>query len=265
MGRTSIVITGSSRGIGYGLAESFLQHGCCVTLNGRSADSLARAAGELANRHGPESIAYHAGDVTRTSDLEELWTAAAAEFGHVDIWINNAGVGHPLQMVWDLPEKTVEQVLDIDIRGTVLGSRVAISYMLEQGFGHVYNMEGFGSDGRLRAGLSVYGTTKAAVHYLTQSLARELRSTPVKVSSLSPGMVMTRFILDQYRDDPEGLERAKSIFNTIADRPETVAPWLARRVLSNTKSGRVIKWLTAPKIFWRFATGWMRTRDLFSG
>jgi short-subunit dehydrogenase len=137
-------------------------------------------------------------------------------------------------------------------------------HMIDQGSGHIYNMEGFGSNGRVRAGITVYGASKAAIRFLSRSLAQEVKGTPVKASALSPGMVITDFILDQYRDEPDELERVKPIFNIIADRVETVTPWLAKKVLHNDRSGRLINWLNGPKLFWRFATGWMRRRDLFA-
>lgn len=259
----TIVITGSSRGIGRGLAESFLARGCRVVLNGRDPEGLEATVRELGAGDAADRIARSAGSVTATGDLERLWETAVRAFGRVDVWINNAGVGHPMQPVWELPESTADRVLDVDLRGTLLGSRVAIRHMLEQGAGHLYNMEGFGSDGRRRAGLSVYGTAKYGVRYLTRSLADELAGTPVRVSALSPGMVITDFITSQYAGREDELERVKPIFNTIADRVETVTPWLADRVLANERSGNTITWLTTPKLLWRFATAWARTRDLF--
>lgn len=258
-----IVITGSSRGIGRGLAESFLRLGCAVALNGRNPDTLEGTRREFTAAFPDARIVAAPGDVTRTADLELLWRTAADAFGGVDVWINNAGVGHPDHRLWELPESTIDRVVDVDYRGTLLGARVAIAAMLEQGHGHVYLMEGFGSDGRIRSGLTVYGSAKYAVRYLTRSLAAELAGAPVKVSALSPGMVITDFITEQYEGREDELERVKPIFNTIADRVETVTPWLAKRVLANTRSGNTISWLTGWKIAGRFAFGWLRKRDLF--
>ncbi|MFN2234085.1 MAG: SDR family NAD(P)-dependent oxidoreductase, partial [Anaerolineales bacterium] len=85
-----------------------------------------------------------------------------------------------------------------------------------------------------------------------------------KVSTLSPGMVITDLILEQYEKDPQGLEDAKKIFNVLADKVETVTPWLADQVLRNDKSGAEIKWLTTTKLMTRFATARFNKRDLFS-
>ncbi len=211
----SIVITGSTRGIGYGLADEFLKRGCQVIVNGRSQSSVDTAVASLVAKHGAERLAGQPGDVTQPEAHQALWDAAVDAFGKVDIWINNAGVGHPYLMAWEIPPETVNQVVDIDVKGVIFGSQVAVRGMLAQGFGHLYNMEGFGSNNRTREGLSVYGSTKSALRFFTRSLTGETEKTPVKVSTLSPGIVITDFITEQYADDPEGLERAKSVFNTL--------------------------------------------------
>lgn len=259
----SIVITGSTRGIGYGLADAFLARGCQVLINGRSQHSVDQALATLAARHGTERLHGRAGDVTRFADVEALWDTAVAAFGKVDIWINNAGVGHTVDNVWELPPERVRAVIETDVIGLIYGCQVAVRGMLAQGYGEVYNMEGFGSDGRTRPGLSVYGSTKAAVAFLTDSLARELQDTPVRIGGLRPGMVITDFVMDQFEDRPEELERVRGIFNIIADRPETVTPWLADQILANEKQGARIRWSTTPRLAWRFMKAPFTKRSVF--
>jgi len=125
-------------------------------------------------------------------------------------------------------------------------------------------MEGFGSNGRLRVGLSLYGATKSALRFLSRSLTKEMQGTAVKVSTLSPGIVITELLTDPFKNDPEGLERAKWVFNALGDKVETVTPWLVDRVLSNDKSGSAIHYLTTSKIITRFATAPFKRRDLFA-
>ena len=260
----SIVITGSTRGIGLGLVTEFLKKGCQVTINGRSQASVDQALDRLKKDFETVNIAASPGDVSDLQTHQDLWNTAVDAFGKVDIWINNAGIAHSLMMIWELPVQDVQQVIDINVKGLIFGSQTAVQKMLQQGYGHIYNMEGFGSTGRKQAGLSLYGTSKAAVHYFSNALTAETSDTPVKVSTLSPGMVITDMILERYQDDPQGLENAKKIFNILADKVETVTPWLADQVLSNDKSGAKIKWLTNSKLLARFATAWFNPRDLFS-
>ena len=260
----SIVITGSTRGIGLGLAVEFLKRGCQVAINGRMQTSVDHALEQLKTDFKPADLAGSPGDVSDLQTHQDLWNTAVDAFGQVDIWINNAGIAHPMMMIWELSDEIVQQVIDINVKGLIFGSQTAVQSMLEQGFGHIYNMEGFGSTGRKQAGLSIYGTSKAAVHYFSNALTAETNGTPVKVSTLSPGMVITDMILEQYEHDPQRLEDAKKIFNILADKVETVTPWLADQVLRNDKSGAEIRWLTTTKLMARFATARFNKRDVFS-
>ena len=205
----------------------------------------------------------HACDVTDIQQVQNLWDAVKAHFGKIDIWINNAGVGQPNALFWDLALENTESIVATNVLGTMYGSRVALRGMLEQGFGSLYNMEGMGADGRKTRGFAAYSTSKSAVRFFTESLAVDAADTPVIVGALSPGMVVTEFITGQYVDRPEEFERVKPLFNILADRVETVTPWLARRVLANQKNGARIVWLTPLKILMRFMTARIRKRDLF--
>lgn len=112
-------------------------------------------------------------------------------------------------------------------------------------------------------GLALYGTSKAGLAYLTRSLAGETKGTPVIVGGLRPGMVLTELITKEYESRPEEWERFKRILNILADRVETVTPWLAERVLANTKNGVTISWLTRRKALSRFLMAPFRKRRLF--
>ena len=136
----------------------------------------------------------------------------------------------------------------------IMETMVAMKGMLDQGGGQIYTMEGMGSDGSRHDGLIFYGTTKYGMRYFTQALAKEASGTSVLVGALQPGMVLTDLVVGQYRGRPQDWERAKGIFNIIADRAETVAPWLADRVLANDRTDVRITWLTRPKLAWRFLT-----------
>ena len=155
-------------------------------------------------------------------------------------------------------------MIETNIIGSIYGAQVAMTGMLEQGSGSIYNMEGLGSDGRKVEGLTAYGTTKAAITYLTDALVQEAKGTPVLVGAIQPGMVVTDMITQQYKDQPEQWEEAKRIFNILADRIETVTPWMADRVLANTKNGARIQWLTRGKSMGRFLTAPFSKRDIFA-
>jgi NAD(P)-dependent dehydrogenase (short-subunit alcohol dehydrogenase family) len=147
--------------------------------------------------------------------------------------------------------------------GAMYGARVALKGMLAQGGGSLYNMEGMGSGGRRVPGLTLYGTTKSGLRYLTDALVEETKETPILVGALRPGMVMTEMVTRQYKDRPEEWERVKRIFSILADRVETVAPWLARRVVDNDRSGVRFAWLSRAKLMFRFLTVPFSKRNLF--
>ena len=260
----TVVITGSTRGIGFGLAQAFLDRGCRVVVSGRGQDGVDAALATLRSQVPKAQVAGCPCDVTRPEELQALWDAAVAEFGQVDVWINNAGIGHAQQAAWDLSEQTIRNVMNVDLLGLVFGSQVAIRGMQAQGSGIVYNMEGFGSDGAVRPGMSVYGAAKRAVRYYTRSLVKETKGGPVQVGTLSPGIVITDFITDMFQGDPAGFEKSKKIFNILGDRVETVTPWLASKVLNNTRTNARFAWLTPRKVMGRFLTAGFNRRDLFT-
>jgi NAD(P)-dependent dehydrogenase (short-subunit alcohol dehydrogenase family) len=165
---------------------------------------------------------------------------------------------------WKMPPEKAKEVIDTNLLGVMYGCMVAVQKMLEQGFGAIYNMEGMGSDGRMHEGLTYYGTSKYGLRYFNDSLAKEIVESPLVIGSLRPGMVATELLTKQYDDRPEDWERDKRIFNILADRVETVTPWLAKRILENKKSGVRISWSSPLKIMGRFLVSPFHKRDVFS-
>ncbi|MBN2106063.1 MAG: SDR family oxidoreductase [Deltaproteobacteria bacterium] len=261
----TIVITGSTRGIGHGMTVEFLKRKCRVMLSGRSQELVEAEVGRLAADYGKDTVAGLACEVTSPDQLQALWDGAVAAFGTVDIWINNAGVTHPTRNVAELKPAEMKSVIDTNVTGLVYATQVALKGMTALGGGFIYNMEGHGSHDEFIAGLSVYGTTKRAVTYFTSSLQLELEGTGVNACLLSPGIVLTDFILDELRKlPPERLEITKIVYNCLADTVETVTPWLAENILANKDGGATIAWLDTQKANARFESDEYNTRDLLS-
>ncbi|MFN2136638.1 MAG: SDR family NAD(P)-dependent oxidoreductase, partial [Candidatus Promineifilaceae bacterium] len=189
-----IVITGSTRGIGRAMAGAFLAQGCRVIINGRTAERVEQTCVDLAMPYGSENLYGYPATVSRLADMEGLWAYALDNLGGVDIWINNAGLGHDSESIWEIPAEQIRQVIEVNVLGLIYGSQVAMRGMIAQGYGQIYNMEGFGADGRTREGLSIYGTSKAAVNYFSKALLEEARETGILVGTLAPGMVMTDLV-----------------------------------------------------------------------
>jgi NAD(P)-dependent dehydrogenase (short-subunit alcohol dehydrogenase family) len=260
----TVVVTGSTRGIGYGLADSFLGLKCDVVVSGRTKAGVDDALARLSAKHDPGHIFGESCDVTNMEQVQQLWDFAVERTGKVDIWINNAGVGHSQAPTWEQSPETVRSVIDVNLVGTIHGVSVAARGMLHQGHGALYNMLGAGSDRTRVHGLSIYGTSKRAVAFLTEVLAQEAKDTPLIVGAISPGMVITELVTKPFDGRPDDWERAKRIFNVIADRVETVTPWLADQILANEKNGATIAWLTPAKMIGRFLSMPFRKRDIFS-
>ncbi len=261
----TIVITGSTRGIGLGLAREFLKRGRHVLINGRNEKAVLSQRETLSREFGPHLVAGFACDVTQYEQVKAMWDFAVKTFGKVDIWINNAGVMNGHQHTWELDPKDLKATVDINLLGALYGCKVAIQGMLQSGGGHVYNFEGYGSNGRqFHPFMTPYGSTKSAVRYLTRSLSRETKGTSVRVGAIAPGIVVTDLLRDPYKDKPGEWEKAKKIFNILGDHVETVTPYIADQVIKTKKSGQNIEWLTSGKVLGKFASSLFVKRDLFA-
>ncbi|MGI6469345.1 MAG: SDR family oxidoreductase [Syntrophomonadaceae bacterium] len=255
-----VVITGSTRGLGFAMARAFLAAGCSVTISGRNEANLSKAYAEL--KHYKHVLPVLC-DVQDPVQLRNLWQVAYDRWGQVDYWINNAGIAQLHQPLWELEIGEIEQVININLMGTIYGSRVAMQGMLKQGEGQIFNVEGFGSNDMFRPGMSLYGTSKRAITYYTRALAKEAAQTGILVGLLSPGMMVTDFV-KKPRDGSASVDaQTRRIFNLLGDRPETVANYLVGRILANKRNNVRFEWLNRSRLIWRIATSGIMKRELF--
>ena len=204
-------------------------------------------------------------DVSDYASVQALWDAAVERFGPVDIWINNAGISNRRANVSELDPEEVAEVVNTNLIGSFNGCRVAINGMRKQETGGaVYVFEGFGSNGMTSPGLTPYGSTKRAITYMAQALAKEVRGTNVIVGALSPGIVMTDMSLLAARADSKRAAQARRAYNILGDKVERVTPWLVDKALSNRKNGANIRWLTRLRAAGRFFCPVYHRRDIVS-
>lgn len=255
----NVVITGSTRGIGFSMAREFLKAGCHVTLSGRG-DVLPKSI-EIELMPFAEKYIYVQCNVQDKENLQNLWDISLIKWGKIDIWINNAGQNTPHVFSWETNERFTEDIIKTNIIGMIYGSQVAVKGMLKQKSGAIYSMEGLGSNNMIQVNTILYGTTKHALTYFMKGLAKELKGTGVIAGRLSPGMMLTDFITKM----PDGKQAEvlsnpnfKKVFNILADKPETVAKFFIPRMLRNTKNNVQIAWLTNRKSVWRFMTAMFR-------
>lgn len=259
----NVVITGSTRGIGLSMAKAFLKAGCQVTVSGRREESLESVRKTLSGFS--EKVLFVPCDVRRKAEVDMLWEKSAAHWGKVDIWINNAGINCSREFIYDMSSEGVDNVIDTNLKGMIYGSQVAAKEMIRQGSGQIWNMEGLGSNNMIHPKTILYGTTKHALTYFTEGLARELKGTPVKAGRLSPGMMFTDFHLTGSGGSPSDFAKnpgSMKVLKILGDRPDTVAQFLVPRMLENRKNNAHIVWLTRRKSMVRFLTSMVKKRKL---
>ncbi len=262
----TVVITGSARGLGFNMARFFREYNYNIVISDLKEESLVKAKDELERIKSKGNIGFKTCDVAKINELEDLMNYSIKEFGTVDIWINNAGVNQPQKAIWELNEKEINTIIDVDLKGCIYGSKVAMEYMIKNKVGAIYNIEGYGSNDAHMLGLNMYGTSKRAVTYFTESLAQEAkeRNTKVIVGKLSPGIMITDFTTHSLGSDKIELsEKTKKVYNILGDTPETVAKFLVDRIVRNNKNNVKINWLTNRKAFVRFLTAGFNKRDFF--
>jgi len=263
----SVVITGSTKGVGRGLANEFARLEHNVVISSRNEEDIVSAT-EVMNANSDGTIIGQVCDISNKRELEALWDLAKNEFGKVDYWINNAGYASGQNPVHKIPESLVQSMITTNSLGTVFGSQVAIRGFREQGSGSLYNMLGGSFDGKfLTPGMGVYSSTKASINILTKYLVEENKNTGITIASISPGVLITEnWLNEQKRLSHDEWERDKPMANIICDHVETVTPWLVSEILKNDKSGIRIAWMPLQKILLRFfkAKVLRQKRDLFS-
>ena len=185
-GRAGIV-TGGARGIGYAIAERFLESGAKVTLLDRDKAALDEAAAALKKKG---TVAVSVADVTDEASLRKAFDAAAKSFGKIDIMVNNAGIAGPNLRTWDYPAKDFREVIDVDLVGVFLGCKIASTHMIKNKYGRIVNIASIaGKEGNPNA--SPYSAAKAGVIALTKSIGKELATSGVLVNCVTPAAAKT--------------------------------------------------------------------------
>jgi 3-oxoacyl-[acyl-carrier protein] reductase len=180
------VITGAAQGIGYAIAERFIAEGARVIVGDINGDAAAAAAQGL----GGDAVARGVRcDVTKAAEVEALLTAAAEHFSPVDVMVNNAGVTRDATMR-KMTEDQFDQVINVHLKGTWNGTRLAGAIMRENGGGAIVNMSSLSGKIGL-AGQTNYSAAKAGIVGLSKAAAKELAHVGVRVNAIQPGLIRT--------------------------------------------------------------------------
>ena len=247
------VITGSTKGIGYALAQELVRRGHAVVVTGRTQAAVDEAVEKLGLEAANGGRA--AGQVVDVSDpdsVQALWDAAVAALGSVDLWVNNAGVAYTMRTIAETTPDEVSTMVSTNMLGTIYGSQVALRGMTASGGGQLFNVLGGGSDGSVRPGMGVYSTTKRGLDMFTKALVKEVDGTDVRVGQVRPGILITEGWLREAATSPESVQSQRKMVNILSDHVDDVAPYLVERILSSTKNGDEIAWLTTGRMMKKF-------------
>jgi 3-oxoacyl-[acyl-carrier protein] reductase len=185
--RRVALITGGSRGLGAGLVDGFLAAGYCVETCSRSRTDLVSAWEQDPNT--AERFHFVSADVSDRAQAEQFVKDAVARRGRLDVLVNNAGVARE-GVIALFGDEELDQVVDLNLKGTIYVTRAASRAMLARRSGVIINVSSVVGLSGYR-GLSVYAATKAALDGFTRSLARELGSRGIAVNSIAPGYLRT--------------------------------------------------------------------------
>ena len=209
-GKTAVV-TGSTSGIGLGIAGALAAEGCNVVLNGfGDAVEIERLRAKLAKEHGVRT-AYVAADMAKPADIRGLVEKAGALFGGVDILVNNAGIQHVAKIV-DFPEERWDAVIAVNLSAAFHASKAALPGMIAKGWGRIINIAS--AHGLVASGeKAAYVTAKHGLVGLTKVTAIEAANQGITCNAICPGWVLTPLVQQQIeaRANAEGLpvERAR--------------------------------------------------------
>ncbi|HEY0263185.1 MAG TPA: SDR family NAD(P)-dependent oxidoreductase [Granulicella sp.] len=223
-----VLITGASAGIGEATAFAFASAGARLLLCARRLDKLEQMQPKLLEAGAP-AVHIFTLDVTDREAVAGTLAALPAEWAEVDILVNNAGLSRGLTKLYEDDPDNWEEMIDTNVKGLLYVTKAIVPGMVQRGRGHVIGL-GSTAGHMTYANGAVYCATKAAEKAISEGLKLDLMGTPVRVSSVDPGMVETDFSLVRFRGNAE--KAAKVYQNITPLRPEDVAEtilWVASR------------------------------------
>jgi NADP-dependent 3-hydroxy acid dehydrogenase YdfG len=219
-----VCITGASSGIGSACVKKFSEAGAKVIAVARRADRLKQVTDSL-----PSPVHTIILDVRNRTDVEKAFGSLPAEWANIDVLINNAGLGRGLEKIYEGDIDNWNEMIDTNIKGLLYVSRTVIPGMVKRSKGHIINIGSIAGHEVYPNG-NVYCATKHAVDALTKGMRIDLVDTPIRVSTIDPGLVETEFSIVRFRGDTE---RAKKTYQgyqpLVGDDIADTALWIASR------------------------------------
>jgi NADP-dependent 3-hydroxy acid dehydrogenase YdfG len=214
-----VFITGASAGIGEATAYAFAKEGAHLLLCARRADKLESVSAQAVAK-GAKTVRSFELDVRDSSAVSAAIAALPPEWAEIDILVNNAGLSRGLDKLYQGHVEDWEEMIDTNVKGLLYVTRAVVPGMVERGRGHVVNLGSTAGELPYPNG-AVYCATKAAEKSINDGLRQDVLGTPLRVTSIDPGMVETDFSKVRFRGDEE---RAAKVYQGVTPlTPEDVA------------------------------------------
>ena len=223
-----VLVTGAGSGIGRSTAIAFAREGSRLLVCARNLEPLEGLRQTLISA-GAAAVHVFSLDVQKRVEVEAAIAGLPAEWREIDVLVNNAGLSRGLAKIYEDDPENWEEMIDTNVKGLLYVTRSVVPGMVERGRGHVINL-GSTAGYITYANGAVYCATKAAEKSISEGLKIDLMGTPVRVTSVDPGMVETNFSKVRFRGDED---RAAKVYQNITPlQPEDVADaivWAASR------------------------------------
>ncbi|MDU4026384.1 MAG: 3-oxoacyl-ACP reductase FabG [Anaerococcus sp.] len=214
----TVLITGSSRGIGAAIARRLNDEYKIIINYNKSKDKAFTLMEELRETN-PNVIAIKA-NVSDESEVENMFSIAEKNFGHVDILINNAGISH-FSLIQDIDFGTWKDVINTNLNSVFLNSKRAIPNMISKQYGVIINMSSIW--GEIGASMeTLYSASKGAINTFTKAMAKELAPSGIRVNAIAPGIVDTDMMRNDFSES-ELLDLKKEVDTNRFAKPEEIA------------------------------------------
>ena len=236
-----VVITGSTRGFGFAIAESMLEAGATVAITGRNQKVVESTLTKLQPKGRVSGFVV---DVRNEEQVYKLVDDVNAEFGRIDIWVNNAGYSNAAGMMLDMnPQDALDVFMSNDF-GTFQCTQAIMRYMLPRKQGMMVNIYGQGSFLHPASPTGLYGTTKAWLTSFTRTLAVELKGSGVQLLGFSPGMMRTDMLTSPNVVGERGREMMKNfgfVLRFLTWTPKYAADKLVKTIERDHKEFAEVK------------------------
>ncbi|ELZ05992.1 3-oxoacyl-(acyl-carrier-protein) reductase [Natrialba asiatica DSM 12278] len=190
-GGETVIVTGSTTGIGYGIAKAFADTGADVVVNSRTESAVEETAAELSNV-GEGSVLGVTADLSRSDEIEQLVDRAVDEFGRVDALVNNAAVWPAEDSMVDASLEEWETTMNVNVRAQYYASKLVAEHMTDRGMrGSIVNLSSQTGD-RRTGNRGLYGVSKTAVNGLTWRMAHDLAREGIRMNAVSTDVTDSR-------------------------------------------------------------------------